>query len=138
MKVADLMNKHTVVVYKGDNVQKAAEIMAEEQKGFLAVLDNSEEKNVVGVLSNTDIINRVMAKKIMPDSISVGEVMTKNHINIQSDATTSEAMQLMRKNNIKRVLVIDKGILQGVISSNDLLDKMIQHKKQLLDLAIDF
>jgi CBS domain-containing protein len=47
-------------------------------------------------------------------------------------------MALMRKHGIKRILVIENGILQGIISSNDIIDGMIKYKKQLLDMAIEF
>lgn len=138
MKVSDLMNTEPVVVYGGDTVQTAAEEMAKYKRGMVIVLNNVQDKKVVGVLSNKDIIEKVIAKKKPPVQFFVSDIMAKKVISITSDKNTTEAMGLMRKNNIKRIVVIDNGALKGVISSNDILESILKKKKELLDLAIDF
>ncbi len=138
MKVTELMNPHPVTVYGGDSVQKAAELMAQTGRGLLVVIDNIGDRKVIGVLSNKDIINKVIAKKISPTNRLVSEVMNREVVSIIPEAATSDAMALMRKHGIKRILVIENGILQGIISSNDIIDGMIKYKKQLLDMAIEF
>jgi len=138
MKVSELMNKDLVVSFGGDTVQKAAEDMAKYHRGLLPVFNNEEEKKVIGVLSNKDIIEKVIAKGKSPNKIFVSDIMMKNVISLTPDDETSKAMSLMRKYGVKRILVINNDVLQGIISSNDILDGMIRYKKKLLEMAIDF
>jgi len=138
MKVKELMSTDIAVTHGGDTVQRAANLMAEYNKGLLPVLNNTVDRKVVGVITNKDVVNKVVAKKLAPNKVFVHEVMTDKPIWVGPEAPLSEAMILLRKENIKRVLVIERDILQGVLSSNDIVNAMIKHKKNLLDMAIDF
>ncbi len=138
MDVKDLMNKDTVAVFGGDTVQKAAEEMGKYNRGLVVVFDTIENKKVIGVVSNKDIINKVIAKGISPKKVFIREVMNKNPVSVKPTDHSSKAMGLMRDKGIKRVIVLENGALQGIISSNDILDAMVKYKKQLLEMAIDF
>ena len=135
MKVSELMGKEVIVVYPGDSVQKVCAEMGKHNHGLAVVLNNIHEKKVVGIVSNKDIINKLISKKISPKTKVVSDIMNKKVISLSSDKLTSEAML---KQGIKRIIVIDNGSLQGIISSNDILIEMAKRKKQLLDMAIDF
>ena len=138
MDIKELINTEIVVAHEGDTVQRACNLMADHNKGFLPVLNNTIERKVVGVISNKDIINKVVATGQDSQKLVVSDIMAKEPVVVSSEASTSDAMFLMRKHNIKRVLVVDNGVLQGIISSNDILDGMLKYKKQLLDMAMDF
>jgi CBS domain-containing protein len=138
MKVRELMNDQPLYVFSGDTIQKASEEMAEHHRGLVVVFDSIDTKNVIGVLSNKDIVEKVISVKKSPSSVFVRGVMRENPIACSPDDNTSKAMELMRKHNIKRIVVIQNDSLVGIISSNDILDAMIRYKKELLDLAIDF
>jgi CBS domain-containing protein len=135
MKVADLMSTPTITIAHTENVAKAAQVMADKKKGFLPVLNNSTGK-VIGVLSNTDIIDKVVANNIDPASIMISDIMTYYVIKAEPDTTATQAMQLMRKHRIKRLVVMDNHNLVGIISTNDLLDAVIDYKKELMDMAL--
>jgi len=138
MDVKELITTKPTTTFGGSTVQEAANLMAKENKGLLPVLENEETRKVIGVLSNTDIIDKVIAKELSPKNVFVHEIMIKEPISIKPGATTSDAMFLMRKHNIKRILVIENNQLQGIISANDILNAMIKYKKKLLDLSLEF
>ncbi|MEM3784484.1 MAG: CBS domain-containing protein, partial [Candidatus Bathyarchaeia archaeon] len=71
-----------------------------------------------------DIVARVVAKNLKPDSIKAGEVMTAPLITIEPDVTISEAARRMSRLNIRRLGVIYKGQLIGLLSSKDILAVM--------------
>lgn len=133
-----MMNTEVDHVYAGNTVQKAAEVMESSGRGLLVVYHDDLERKLVGVISNKDIIDNVMAKKKSSEATFVLEVMTKKVLTITPDQTTTEAMLLMRDHNVKRIVVVKQGIVQGIISANDIINGMIKHKKDLLDLALDF
>ncbi|MFH1209342.1 MAG: CBS domain-containing protein [archaeon] len=138
MNISSIMSKEPTVIFGGDTIQKASEIMALYNRGMLVVINSVEEKKVIGVLSNKDVVNRLIAKKLQPDKVFVSELMTKNFISASPDTSLSEAMLLMRKYRIKRLVVLQNGILQGIVSTNDILNAMLKHKEDLLKMAIDF
>ncbi|MBD3163996.1 CBS domain-containing protein [Candidatus Woesearchaeota archaeon] len=138
MKVAEIMNKEPALIYGGNTAQEAAEKMKLRNRGLLAVVNNEEERKVMGVLSNKDIINKVIAEKGSVSEIRVSDIMTREVIHVKPEAATSEAMSKIIKYGIKRVLVMENGVLQGIVSSTDIIDGMIKYKKELLDMAINF
>jgi len=139
MKVSQLMSKECDFVYSQDSCQEVAKIMATHNRGLLAILKNEDQPEVIGVVSNKDIIDKVVAKKKVPEKVPVSQIMTKKYIYVDPNEITSKVMFLMINNGIKRVLVIDKqGNLVGIIASTDIIRGMLRYKKQLLDLALDF
>ncbi|MBR9699985.1 CBS domain-containing protein [Candidatus Woesearchaeota archaeon] len=137
MKVKDLMNTSPTTIFSHDTIQKAAEEMARASHGFLTVLHTVADKRVIGVVSNQDIIEKVLAKGKDPKEITVENIMTPDIVHISPDASSAAALQLMRKYRIKRILVIENQVLLGIVTSNDILDAMMKYKKDLLDMAID-
>ena len=138
MKVSELMGKDLVIVYGGDTAKKVADVMARHNHGLATVFDNINDKNIVGVVADTDIIKKVIAKGLSCEDVFVSDIMVKGVKSIAPDETTSAAMAKMIDENIKRLIVIENGVLQGIISSNDILRGMVKYKKELLDMAIDF
>ena len=138
MKVSELMGKDLVIVYGGDTAKKAAEMMAKHNHGLATVFDNIHDKNIIGVVADKDIIRKVIAKGLSCDGTFVSDIMEKDVKSISPDETTSAAMTMMINENIKRLIVVGNGTLQGILSSNDIIHGMVKYKKELLDLAIDF
>ncbi|MCF7862330.1 CBS domain-containing protein [Candidatus Woesearchaeota archaeon] len=134
MNVSDLMSRETVTIDSAETVKKAAQVMADNQKGFLPVMN--KKQRVIGVLSNTDIIDKVVSNNIDPESILVSDIMTYYVIKVGPETSATEAMELMRKHRIKRLVVMDNHDLIGVISTNDLLDAVLNHKKELMSMAL--
>jgi CBS domain-containing protein len=138
MKVSELMDKEPVIVFGGNTVKQASEKMAEKGHGLAVVLDNIQDRNVIGVITDKDIVGRVIAKGLSYGTTMVSDVMVTDVVSISPEATTSDVMILMIDKGIKRVIVIENGVLQGIISSNYILQAMVKYKKALLDMAIDF
>lgn len=138
MKVKDLMTKVCDTISGNKNILEAAKMMMKKNRGMLVVVEEGGNDKVVGVISNRDIVNRVVAKKMSVEKTLVSDIMSKKVISVTPDETTSKAMFLMRDNGIKRLIVMEHGLLQGLISSTDIVHSMIRYKKKLLDMALDF
>ena len=138
MKVKEIMSKNYAFIAQDSSIKDAAKEMEKTGRGFLVVFKSLKEKRVMGVLSNKDIIDRVVAKNIPLWSTYLSDVMTKKLIHTSPDSTLSEAMDIMKKQSVKRLLVIDKGVMKGIITYSDIFKAMIKHKKELLDMALDF
>ena len=80
-----------------------------------------DERKPVGIITDRDIVVSVVANRKNPAEILVEEVMTKKLILVQEDTSIFEILRILGKNSIRRVPVIRKGKLVGIVSVDDLI-----------------
>jgi CBS domain-containing protein len=113
-----LMNKNILRIDSHETVEKASIIMDQSKIGSLLVMKNSLE---VGLLSESDIVRRVIAKGRKPSETIVESVMSSPLITISIDASGEEANETMKKYGIRHLLVQQKGKIVGIFSVRDLM-----------------
>lgn len=131
MLVKDVMNPQVVVAKPEATVKEAAKIMSELKIGCLIVIDNAK---IAGIVTEGDIISKVIAKGMDSEKTTLKEIMTKNVISVELDKNLSEAADIMVENKIKRLPVLDDEKLVGIITATDLISyepKMIESLSQL-------
>jgi len=119
MFVKDIMTSPVVTIRENETIYKAAQLMDKNDIGCIIV--TGKEEKPVGILTERDLIARVLAKNTLPSRVKAGKVMTTPLITINPDETLAEAARKMSKLNIRRLGVIYKGNLEGIISSKDIL-----------------
>ncbi|MGQ9460843.1 MAG: CBS domain-containing protein [Candidatus Bathyarchaeaceae archaeon] len=122
MLVKDVMTSPVTTVDEDATIDKAAQLMAEDHIGCILV--TSKEGKPLGIITESDLVTRVLAKNIQPNKLTAKEVMTSPLITIDPDETLSEAARRMSQLNIRRLGVMYKGNLVGIISSKDILGVM--------------
>ena len=95
----------------------ASKTMMENNVGYLIVLKNDQP---AGIVTEKDLVVKVMAKEIEPSKIKVYEVMSTPMITIDPDATVEDAVITMAEHGIRRLPVVRDGILYGIFTSRDL------------------
>jgi CBS domain-containing protein len=115
--VKDIMVKPVKTINYNKTVRDAAALMKKYGKGSLIVVKN---KKPIGIITADDIIHKIVAKNIKPTSIKVKDVMSSPLITITSDSTCVDAAKKMRRNNVKRLPVVDNGKLVGIVSLDDI------------------
>ena len=113
-----VMSKKILKVRKGTKVRKIAEIMREKRVGSILVSDG---EGYVGIITDTDVAQRVVAARLDPDATAVEEVMTSPLLAIESTRSIADANDIMDQEHIRHLAVIEKGKIIGVISARDLL-----------------
>lgn len=119
MLVKDVMTSPVVTIGENQTIYKAAQLMDKHDVGCIIVTD--KERKPAGILTERDLIIRVLAKNKLPSRVKAGKVMTTPLLTINPDETLSEAARRMSKLNIRRLGVMYKGNLEGIISSKDIL-----------------
>ena len=99
-------------------VLEAARYMMERNVGALPVLRNGE---LVGILSERDIMNRVVAVGRTPGTTAVSEVMTANPRAVFSDETIEDCLFIMREFGFRHLPIVDGRELKGLVSLRDVL-----------------
>lgn len=112
MKLSEVMNKAFVIESK-ISVKEAAKIMSDKNVGSLIVMKGDK---IDGIVTERDILKNVsgLGKR-------VSEVMSKNIITIGKSDTLEDAAELMAEKKIKRLPVVSKGELVGIITATDVL-----------------
>ena len=119
MLVKDIMTSPVVTISESDTIYKAAQLMDKQDVGCIIVVD--KQQRPLGILTERDMTTRVLAKNKMPSRIKAGKVMTTPLITVDPDETLTEAARRMSRLNVRRLGVIYKGNLEGVVSSKDIL-----------------
>jgi CBS domain-containing protein len=131
-----LCRRVVTTVGEGEDISAAARLMREKRVGYLVVTDLAPEaamRQVVGVLTDRDIVVAVVASETEPRSLRVGDVMTRTPLLVGEDYLIDAVLRFMRDAGVRRVPVVGKqGELVGVLSLDDVLRSIAE---QLASIA---
>lgn len=113
----DVMTRGVVTISPSATIAEAAKVMSENKVGCLIIIENNRP---VGIITDTDILARVVSKELNPSKVKVKNVMSTPLITIAPDADISEAARLMEQTQVKRLPVMKNNRLVGLISTTDL------------------
>ncbi len=119
MKLKEIMTSDVQVIHLNDSLQTAARKMRDSDIGFLPVFDGDQ---LVGVLSDRDIVIRAIAEGADPNLMLGRGLATSPAIYCFEDQEIEQAAQLMHDNQIRRLVILNRGDrrLVGVVSLSDL------------------
>jgi len=125
-------NQQLLSILQNATVTDAAKIMSDNQIGCIAVFDRNK---FVGILSERDVLSKVLASSLSPDKIKVSEVMTSSVISCSANTTLVEAERLMAKHRIRHLPIIKAGKAIGMISTRDLIAYRLKSNKAMQTAA---
>ncbi len=112
------MSKHVAAIDAGAPVADAAERLAEQDVGVLAICQGGNRLS--GVITDRDIVVRVIAQGLDPDELTVGECGSGEPVTASPQETLDQAAQRMGEQEVRRLPVTDGGRLIGILSHSDL------------------
>jgi len=126
-KIYDLVKDRRVYSIEADHsVLEAARFMMEHNIGALPVMRNGE---LVGIVSERDIMNRVVAVGRMPGTTKISEIMTANPKSIHVEESVENSLFLMREFGFRHLPITDGKELKGLVSLRDLLLRYVSQKE---------
>lgn len=125
MKIEDVMNEEVILAEENEQVSHARNLMLKH--GYSRILVVDQEGKPVGILTEKDLIRKMRAngpqwKRRPIDKISIHRVMTSHPVTITPFRELREAVELMIKNNISSLPVVDDNEVVGIITKSDLMD----------------
>jgi len=119
MQVNEVMTQGVTCVRPNDNIATAAQKMKDLDVGALPVCGDNDR--LVGMITDRDITVRATAGCCDPGGTSVNDAMTPNIIYVFDDQDVNEAAQLMKENQVRRLVVLNRDKrLVGIVSLGDL------------------
>lgn len=112
--IEKIMNKNLIIL-NDSNLEDIAKAMKRYDVGMVIIKENNKIK---GIITDRDIVTKILANK----DNKIKEYLTTNLVSIDINSDINEAIDLMKKHKIKRLLVKKDNKLVGVLSLSDLLN----------------
>ena len=121
MKVRDIMTSPVIRISPEETVDVAARTLAQYNIGILPVCDTKGQ--LCGLVTDRDLVTRCVAGGRSPGNTKIRDVMTSQVLSVQPDMETGVAAHLMGRQQIRRLPVVEKGVLCGMVTLGDLANK---------------
>jgi CBS domain-containing protein len=115
--VRDIMNSPVISASPHDTIKDIATKMKEERIGSIIIM---EKEKTLGIVTDWDIVSNAVVEDIKPSLLKASEIMQKLHT-IEGEEGVTEAARMLRQHNIKRLGVVYKNRLVGIISASDVI-----------------
>ena len=124
------MNKNPIVISKDAPITQCARKMLSNNVGAMIIL---EGEKLEGIITEKDIVEDVVAKEINMQNTKVSEIMSTIMITTSPDEDISTAVDIMIRENVRRLPVIKNNKLIGLLTAKDLLKAQPKFLKKLYD-----
>ena len=136
MTIGELCNREVVVAERTETAVEAAKLMRRYHVGDLVAVEERGGKRVpLGIVTDRDLVVEVLAEEVAPEQVTVGDVMSAELITVFEHQDAADAMERMRSGGVRRIPVLDdQGVLQGIITADDLVDLFAEQMQELAKL----
>jgi len=114
--IRDLMTSSPATAEPSSTVADVAQVMAQEDVGPVPIVEGGR---LVGLVTDRDLVIRVIAEGRDPNSTTIGEIASADLVTVQPDTELSEALQLMAQNQVRRLPVVEGDQLVGIVAQAD-------------------
>lgn len=129
-KCRDVMTKDPAACEPGDSIEKVAGIMKQEDVGSVPVVESSSSRRLTGIITDRDIVVKVVAGGRGPDAATVRDAMTPNPASCREDDDVDQALKLMKERQVRRMPIVDaEGRLAGIIAQADVATRVNKDSK---------
>jgi CBS domain-containing protein len=134
MFVKEIMTPNVVTIGSRDTVLDACQKYKDLSVGCLVVMN---DRIIVGILTERDIIERIIVDQRNPKRTKVEDIMTKNIKTIHASARIEQAAEMMKTYKIKKLPVVLNNEIMGIITATDITNNMPEFTKELKKLFLD-
>ncbi len=120
--VRDIMSKNVKVVRPNSSVKEVVANMNKFNIGSIVVVQGGKP---VGIISERDILRRVVESCLVPETLTAKQIMTSPVVTINETATMDEAAKLMTKKKVRKIPVMNKQKLVGIVTFTDIVTKVL-------------
>jgi CBS domain-containing protein len=115
--VRDIMNSPVISASPQHTIKDIATKMKEERIGSIVIMENEK---AAGIVTDWDIVSNAVVKDVKPTEVKASDIMQTLHT-IEGEEGVTEAARVLRQQNIKRLGVVYKNRLVGIISASDVI-----------------
>lgn len=129
MSIGRICTRVVATAGPGETIADVAERMAEHNVGMVVVVDSDRP---VGVLTDRDLVVRVMATGLDPKDVTASDIMTERPRSLDESTPIEEALAVMKGAGIRRIVVTGSdGGLAGVVALDDVLELLVEEMERI-------
>ena len=129
MKCSEVMTNDPKCCLTTETAFDAAQLMKSEDVGPIPIVGGRETKILKGIVTDRDLVLKVVAEARDPKTTPLEEVMTTLVVTCRSDDDTDKALELMQQHQVRRIPIVDGGQLVGIISQADVATRVEEPAK---------
>lgn len=130
MSIGTICNKQVICVEIWTSIYDVAKLMEEKNIGCVIVINNEKP---CGLITDRDILIRVINKKLNPEETYVDEIMSELVLTLEEDMDLYDALEMVKGMSVRRFPVTDKnGNLKGIVTLDDIIYLL---GKEMYDVA---
>ncbi len=116
--IEEIMSVEVVSAPPQETVDKAAKLMAAKEVGSVLVVAGGKP---VGILTERDLVRKVLSPGLNPEKIKLEEIMSNPVRTVDVKTDVNEAAEIMERNNIHKLPVVENGEVKGIVTDHDIL-----------------
>ncbi len=133
MSVLEVCSKQVVYIDHEAGITEVAQMMREQHVGCVVVVD--AEGKPVGMVTDRDLVVEVLAELIVPDNLTVKDIMSEQPLTVLETDEVKQALDAMRAVGVRRAPVVDQaGLLSGLLSIDDVLVELSSELSDIICL----
>lgn len=138
MPIGEICNREVVFAQSKETALEAARLMRQHHVGDVLVVEERDGKNIpVGIVTDRDLVEEIIAPELDPTFITVGDIMVPDFVTVSERLGVYEAVQFMRGKGVRRLPVVDDdGALVGIVTLDDLLALLAEELDALAKLVV--
>jgi CBS domain-containing protein len=134
MSLSEVMTSTLYTIFYDQTAEEAAKAMLDNRAGSLIVKPRENELKPIGIITERDIVTRVVAQGKNPKKTIVDNIATKPVVTAAPTMDITKAMELMTKLNIRRIVIVEENHMVGIVTYRDLL----RIAPGLLEIAMEY
>lgn len=124
-KCSDVMTREPACCEPGESITGVAGIMKREDVGSIPVVESHEDKKLIGIVTDRDLVVKVLAEGATVERATVRDAMTSNPSSCREKDSIDTALKLMSDRQVRRVPIVDEqGRLTGIIAQADVATRL--------------
>jgi CBS domain-containing protein len=129
-KCSEVMTPSPVFCEPGEPIKGAAKIMKQHDVGAVPVVESGAAMRLVGIVTDRDVVVKVLAEDRDVDRATVRDAMTTNPATCRTDDDVEKALTSMAARQVRRMPVVDEsGRLKGIIAQADIATRINRDKE---------
>jgi CBS domain-containing protein len=129
-KCSEVMTRDPASSVPGDSISRVAQVMKEQDVGSVPVVDSPESRKLMGIVTDRDLVVKVLAGGRGVENATVRDAMTSNPASCRDTDDVERAVKLMADRQVRRMPIVDgEGRLVGIIAQADVATRVNRDHK---------
>jgi CBS domain-containing protein len=121
MRIEEVMTREPVCCTNETGLQEVAQMMVEHDCGEIPIVQSTADRRVLGVVTDRDIVSRLVAQGKNPLDHQAGTCMSQPVVTVRTGQSVEDCIRIMEAHRIRRVPVVDDaGLMCGIVSQADI------------------